>query len=53
MALSVEDSKSEYLLRYIDAELDELSAAPAIAIDGAKGVGKTETSVRCVDVVYR
>ena len=53
MTLGGKDSKSGYSLRYIDAELDELSAAPAIAIDGAKGVGKTETSIRRADVVYR
>lgn len=34
-----------YLARTVDQELDELLAiAPAIAIDGAKGVGKTATA---------
>lgn len=36
-----------YLKRTIDHELDELmSALPAIAIDGPKGIGKTETCSR-------
>lgn len=36
-----------YLVRSIDRELDELLAiAPAIALDGPKGVGKTETAYR-------
>lgn len=34
-----------YLHRYIDRELDEiLPGAAAVAIDGAKGVGKTATA---------
>ncbi len=37
----------EYLLRSVDRELDELLAlAPAIALDGPKGVGKTDTARR-------
>lgn len=41
-----------YLPRYLDSELEELlSELPALAIDGAKGVGKTETASRHVDVV--
>ncbi|MDO5495690.1 MAG: DUF4143 domain-containing protein [bacterium] len=37
----------DYLRRTIDLELDELlPLAPAIAIDGPKGVGKTGTAVR-------
>ncbi|MGO1543342.1 MAG: ATP-binding protein [Gulosibacter sp.] len=37
----------DYLERAIDAELDELlPLAPAIAIDGPKGVGKTRTASR-------
>jgi len=37
----------EYLLRTVDLELDELlPLAPAIAIDGPKGVGKTDTARR-------
>ena len=37
----------EYLPRTVDLELDELlPLAPAIAIDGPKGVGKTDTARR-------
>jgi len=37
----------EYLSRVVDSELDELLAQlPAIALDGPKGVGKTETAKR-------
>lgn len=36
-----------YLLRTVDTELDDLMvSAPAIALDGAKGVGKTGTASR-------
>lgn len=36
-----------YLPRIVDAELDELLAAlPALALEGPKGVGKTETAKR-------
>lgn len=36
-----------YLTRTIDAELDKLLAGvPAVAIDGPKGVGKTDTAAR-------
>lgn len=42
-----------YLVRALDSELDELLAlAPAIAIDGAKGVGKSETALRRADHVF-
>ena len=38
---------STYLPRIVDAELDELLAAlPAVALEGPKGVGKTETAKR-------
>lgn len=38
---------AEYLPRVVDRELDELlSALPAIALEGAKGVGKTRTALR-------
>ena len=38
-----------YLPRVVDRELDDLLAAlPAIAVEGAKGVGKTETASRRV-----
>lgn len=41
-----------YLHRYIDRELDDLLPdAAAVAIDGAKGVGKTATASRRADVV--
>ena len=41
-----------YLARTIDVELDELlPLAPAIALDGPKGVGKTSTAEqRCATV---
>lgn len=43
---------NEYLPRYIDQELDELLPdARAVAIDGAKGVGKTATASRRADTV--
>jgi predicted AAA+ superfamily ATPase len=38
---------AEYLPRVVDAELDELlSGLPAVAVEGPKGVGKTETAMR-------
>jgi predicted AAA+ superfamily ATPase len=41
-----------YQPRVVDLELDELqSALPAIAVDGAKGVGKTATASRRADRV--
>ena len=44
----------DYLDRVIDRELDELLPfLPAIAIEGAKGVGKTETALRRCRTVYR
>lgn len=43
----------DYLPRTIDLELDQLlQMAPAIAIDGPKGVGKTGTAIRRVDVAW-
>jgi predicted AAA+ superfamily ATPase len=37
----------EYLRRVVDGELDELlPSLPAVALEGAKGVGKTETARR-------
>lgn len=43
-----------YLPRTVDLELDDLlSALPAIAVDGAKGVGKTETASRRADRVVK
>src|SRR5699024_2293561 len=42
-----------YQPRSIDDELDELlSVAPAIAIDGAKGVGKTRTATQRADSMW-
>lgn len=43
-----------YQLRVVDAEIDELfSQLPAIVIEGAKGVGKTETARRRARTIYR
>lgn len=43
-----------YLRRIVDEELDELlPALPAIALEGAKGVGKTETALQRAATVYR
>lgn len=45
---------STYLRRTLDRELDELlPIAPAIAIDGPKGVGKTDTALRRVVHTFR
>ena len=42
-----------YLPRTIDLELDALlPEAPALAIDGPKGVGKTDTALRRADVAW-
>jgi uncharacterized protein len=43
-----------YAVRVVDQELDELmSGTPAIAIEGAKGVGKTETALRRAATAFR
>ncbi len=43
-----------YLRRIVDDELDELlPALQAIALEGAKGVGKTETALQRAKTVYR
>jgi hypothetical protein len=43
----------EYLLRVVDDELDELlPSLPALALEGAKGVGKTVTARRRARTVY-
>ena len=43
-----------YLRRVVDDELDELAPSlPAIAIEGAKGVGKTETALQRAVTVHR
>ena len=44
----------EYARRILDDELDELfGQVPAIAVDGAKGVGKTTTAEQRVTGVVR
>ena len=44
----------EYVPRVLDSELDALAAAlPAIAIEGAKAVGKTETASRRANTIHR
>lgn len=43
----------EYLPRTIDLELDELLAeTAAVAIDGPKGIGKTDTALRRADIAW-
>lgn len=43
-----------YLRRVVDVELDELAPSlPAIALEGAKGVGKTETALQRAATVHR
>lgn len=45
---------SEYVRRVIDHELDELlPSLPAIAIEGVRAVGKTETALQRAETVYR
>jgi uncharacterized protein len=45
---------SGYQRRVIDEELDELFAGlPAIALDGAKGVGKTSTAIQRANTQFR
>lgn len=44
----------EYLRRVVDDDLDELfGPLPAVLLDGAKGVGKTETALQRVGTVRR
>jgi predicted AAA+ superfamily ATPase len=46
------DPVNPYLPRVVDLELDDLlGELPALAVDGAKGVGKTETASRLADLV--
>lgn len=52
MVLRNPAGKDGYLARYIDQELDALQGAPAIAIDGPKAVGKSESAVRRADATY-
>ena len=43
-----------YLHRMVDEELDELlGALPAVALEGPRAVGKTETALRRAKTVYR
>lgn len=42
----------DYRRRVVENELDELSDLPAIAIEGAKGVGKTATATTRAQTVY-
>lgn len=45
---------AEYLPRVVDGELDELLAGlPAVAIEGPKAVGKTETARRRARTIHR
>ena len=45
---------ADYLRRVVDDELDELlPGLPAIAIEGAKGVGKTATAERRAATIHR
>ena len=45
---------TRYLPRIVDAELDELlDVLPAVSIEGARGVGKTETALRRARTVHR
>lgn len=47
-------AEQKYLHRIIDTELSELlEELPAIAIEGAKGVGKTETALQYAGSVFR
>ena len=52
MLTKIPGAPEDYIPRYLDEELRELfTQLPAIAIDGAKGVGKTETAQRWVEHV--
>lgn len=53
MLPTIPHQTSDYLPRYIDIELDDLlTEARALALDGAKGVGKTETARRRCDTTF-
>ncbi len=43
----------EYYARVVDKELDALAEAPAISIEGARGVGKTATAQRRARTIRR
>lgn len=48
------ERESEYLPRYLDAEIEEpLAGLPTLAIDGPKAVGKTETAMRSCGWILR
>lgn len=42
-----------YFPRVVDTELDELAEAPAVSLEGPRGVGKTETALRRATTVHR
>ena len=42
-----------YLPRIVDTELDELTEAPAVSVEGPRGVGKTESALRRATTVHR
>ena len=42
-----------YLPRIVDTELGELAEAPAVSVEGPRGVGKTETTLRRARTVHR
>ena len=42
-----------YLPRIVDTELAELAEAPAVSVEGPRGVGKTETALRRATTVHR
>ena len=44
---------ADYLDRVVDSELDELSSAAAVSIEGPRAVGKTETALRRAGTVHR
>jgi uncharacterized protein len=45
---------NKYIERVVDTELDELlGALPAIALEGARGVGKTETASRRAGTIHQ
>ena len=52
MTLNQNTRDESYLPRYVDRELDELESLTAIAVDGAKAVGKSETTIRRSDICY-
>lgn len=42
-----------YVPRVVDIELDELTEAPAVSIEGPRAVGKTETALRRAKTAHR